>query len=207
MPTPKILNGIGRFEQHFVENLDLFERLATEGQSPEVLFITCSDSRVVPELLTGTGPGEIFVLRHLGNIVPPYGIGEMSTGAVVEFAVRHLHVGHIVICGHTDCGGIQALDAPPDWSREPHIARWIEHARPAQTRVEARGTQVVDRHLAIVRENVLLQLEHLRSYDPVREEEGAGSLALHGWVYRLEEGTIEAHDPQTGLWSPVVPPG
>jgi carbonic anhydrase len=200
MPTPKILAGIGQFRDVYQENLALFERLAAHGQAPEVLFISCSDSRVVPELITGVGAGEIFVLRHLANIVPPYGSGEMGTGAVIEFAVRRLHVQHIVICGHVDCGGILALSQPSDWSREPHLTRWIEYARPAQTKVEASGLPEEARHLATVRENVLLQLEHLRSYDPVREGERAGSLDLHGWVYRLEIGAVEAYDQATGTW-------
>jgi carbonic anhydrase len=205
MPTPKIMAGLGRFQDYYLENTELFEILATQGQSPEVLFISCSDSRVAPELLTGAEPGDLFVTRNVGNIVPPYGTGEMDVGAVVEYAVLELQVKHAVICGHTDCGGIRALDGPPDWSHTPHIARWIEHARPAQTRVEASGTPTEDRHLAIVRENVLLQLEHLRSYDPVRDGERAGTLALHGWVYHLESGEVETYDASNGSWSVLQP--
>jgi carbonic anhydrase len=154
-------------------------------------------------LITGADPGDLFVTRNVGNIVPPYGTGEMGVGAIVEYAVLHLRVKHIVILGHTDCGGIKALDSLPDWNREPHIARWIEHARPAKTAVEASGLPAEERHEATVRENVLLQLEHLRSYDPVREGERAGELTLHGWVYHLETGSIEAHDPETGQWNPL----
>jgi carbonic anhydrase len=185
---------------------ELFERLASQGQAPEVLVIGCSDSRVPTELLTQLDPGDLFVMRNIANIVPPYGTGEMSVGAVIEYAVLHLHVPHIVILGHTDCGGIQALDQPPDWSREPHMARWIEHARPARTKVEASGLPEEQYHLATVRENVLLQLEHLRSYDPVRAGERAGELEVHGWVYHLETGVFEAHDPQSESWNPLVHP-
>jgi carbonic anhydrase len=128
----------------------------------------------------------------------------MGVGAVIEYAVRHLHVKHIVILGHTDCGGLKALDQPPDWSREPHLARWIEHARPAKTKVEASGLPEEARHLATVRENVLLQLDHLRSYDPVREGERAGTLALHGWVYHLETGAFEGYDSATDTWQPLA---
>jgi carbonic anhydrase len=205
MPTPKIMAGLGRFQDYYLENAALFEQLATQGQSPQVLFIGCSDSRVVPEVITGAEPGDLFVTRNVANIVPPYGTGEMDVGAVVEYAVGHLHVAHIVVCGHNGCGGIKALDAPPDWSREPHIARWIEYARPAQTKVEASGIPPEERHLATVRENVLLQLDHLRSYDPVRDGERAGTLALHGWVYHLESGEIEAYDAQSGTWSFLQP--
>lgn len=205
MPTSTIMAGIGRFQTYFLEHLELFDRLATEGQAPEVLFIGCSDSRAAPELLTDAAPGDLFVTRNLGNIVPPFGTGEMDVGAVIEYAVRHLHVKHIVLLGHTGCGGLRALDQPQDWSHEPHIARWIEHARSARTKVEASGLPQEERHLAIVRENVLLQLEHLRSYDPVREGERAGSLALHGWVYHLEQGTLQAYNPPTRTWGPLEP--
>jgi carbonic anhydrase len=203
MPTNKILVGASRFHDHFEEQRDLFERLATEGQSPEVLFVACSDSRVVPELLTGAEPGDLYVIRNMGNLIPPYGVGEMGVGAGLEYAVRHVGVRSVILCGHTDCGGIKALGAPPDWSHEPHLARWIEHARPAWTRIEASGIPAEERHLATVRENVLLQLEHLRSYDPVREGERVGTLTLHGWVYHLESGTVEAYDEEAAIWTPL----
>ncbi len=205
MPTAKVLAGIAQFQTHYQQNQEFFERLAAQGQAPEVLFIGCSDSRVPSELLTQLEPGELFVTRNVANIVPPYGTGEMGVGAVVEYAVLHLHVKHVVILGHTDCGGIRALDQPPDWSREPHMARWIEHARPAKTKVEASGLPEAERHLATVRENVLLQLEHLRSYDPVRQGERAGTLTLHGWVYHLESGTFEAYDLRGGTWVQLKP--
>ena len=205
MPTSKIVDGTSQFQQRFAENRELFERLATQGQSPEVMFIGCSDSRVPPELITGSEPGDLFVHRNPANIVPPYGTGQMDVGAAVEYAVLRLKVKQIVLCGHTGCGGMGDLDRPADWSRESHLARWIEHARPAKTKVEASGIPAQDRHLATVRENVLLQLENLRSYDPVREGEQAGTLCLHGWVYHLETGLIETHDPQTGTWTPVEP--
>jgi carbonic anhydrase len=206
MPTPEILAGIGQFQTYFREHQDLYEQLAAKGQQAEVLFIGCSDSRVPIELLTMTDPGELFVARNVGNIVPPYGIGETAIGAIVEHAVHHLQVKHIVVSGHTDCGGIKTLDEPANWSREPHLARWIEHARPAKTKVEASGLPEEARHLATVRENVLLQMEHLRSYDPVREAERAGSLTVHGWVYHLETGTFQAYDPATGSWKPLSVP-
>jgi carbonic anhydrase len=204
MPTDKILAGIGQFHEVYEARRELFERLASQGQAPEVLILSCSDSRVPTELLTQIDPGDLFVMRNLANIVPPYGTGEMSVGAVIEYAVLQLHVSHIVILGHTDCGGIQALDEPPDWSGRPHIARWMEHARPAKTKIEASGLPQEQHHLATVRENVLVQLEHLRSYDPVRAGERAATLQTHGWVYHLETGSFEAYDPASGDWKPLV---
>lgn len=200
MPTEKILAGVSRFQQTFAQNRAFYERLASQGQAPEVLFITCSDSRVAPELITGSQPGELFVARSIGNVVPPYGMGETGPGAALEYAVRHLRLPHIVVCGHTDCGGIKALDQQFDWSREPNIVRWIDYARPAQTHVQALGLPAEEWHLAIVRENVLLQLENVRSYDPVRAAERHGELTLHGWVYHLETGAVEVYDPAGERW-------
>jgi carbonic anhydrase len=204
MPTQKILSGIHQFQERFREDPDRLVRLATEGQRPQVLFITCSDSRVAPELITSAELGDLYVVRAMGNLVPPFGTGEVGIGASLEHAILHLHVRHLVVCGHTQCGCLQALDTPPDWSREPHISRWIEHARPAKTKAEASGLPAEEQPLAVARENVLLQLEHLRSYDPVREGERTGTLSLHGWVYHLETGEIEAYDLRSDAWQPLT---
>ena len=203
MPTERILAGIERFQAYFKENRELFELLATAGQSPQALFIGCSDSRVPPEFISQSEPGDLFVTRNPGSVVPPYGSGQTEMGAVVEYAVLHLKVQHIILCGHTDCGCIRALDRAIDSSREPHIARWIEYTRPAKTQVEASGLPEEERHVATVRANVLLQLENLRTYDPVRAGEKVGTLAIHGWVYHLETGTIEAYDSETKSWRPL----
>lgn len=203
MPTAKILSGIGRFGDYYQQNRALFERLVTQGQAPQVLWIGCSDSRIVPELITGAEPGDLFVVRNVANIVPPYGMGETSAGAAIEYAIRHLHVPHAVICGHTNCGGIKALGSALDASHEPHVIRWIEHARSAATAVEAAGLPQEEQHLATVRENVLLQIDHLRSYDPVRAAERAGKLTLHGWVFHLETGAVERYDTEAKCWSAI----
>jgi carbonic anhydrase len=205
MATPEIRAGIAQFQESFRQDAELYERLAVHGQAPEALVIACCDSRVSPELITSANLGDLFVVRTLGNVVPPFGSGQMGVGAAIEFGVLELQVRHIILCGHTDCGGILALDAPPDWSRRSHLARWVEHALPAKTQVEASGVPQKERHLAVVRQNVLLQLEHLRSYDPVREGERVGTLTLHGWVYHLETGAIEAYDEETGSWAPPGP--
>ena len=204
MPTLDLLAGISRFQDRVRADPELLERTVTHKHEPSVLFISCSDARVPPELITSAQTGELFVTRNVANIVPPYGSGDMGIGAVIEYAVLHLQVEHLVICGHTDCGGIKALDSPVDWSNEPHIARWIEHARPAQTKIEASGLPSEQRHLGTVRENVLLQLDNLRSYDPVRAGERAGALTLHGWVYHVESASFEGYDPEDAVWTPLV---
>ena len=205
MPTPQLLEGIRQFQEYRGQNQEMFDDLAVHGQSPDALVIACCDSRVSPELITSASPGDLFVVRTVGNVVPPFGSGQMDVGAAIEFAMLELRVGHIIVCGHTDCGGFLALDAPPDWSRASHIARWVEHARPAKTKVDASGALEEKRHLATVRENVLLQLEHVRSYNPVREGERSGTLTLHGWVYHLETGAIEAYDEEASSWAPLEP--
>jgi len=205
LPTTKILAGLDHFYERLQPDEDLKQRSEALTRSPEVLFISCSDARVPIGLIAHLDPGNVFITRNVANIVPPYGTGQMGTGAVIEYAVLRLQVQHIVVVGHTDCGGIKALDEIPDWRESPHIARWIEQARPAKTKVDASGLPLADRHLATVRENVLLQLENLRSYDPVREGERAAALALHGWVYHLGTGTMEAYDAEADAWQPAVP--
>lgn len=203
MPTPEILAGMVRFQEQLRSDRERLERPAREGQSPQALFVACIDSRVAPELITGAGLGDLVVLRNVANAVPPYGTGEVGVGAALEYAVLHLKVRHLVVCGHTDCGGIKALDGPADWSREPHLARWVEQARAARTQVEASGLPGEEQHLATVRANVLLQLENARSYDPVRRGERAGTLTLHGWVYHVESGELEAYDRAAKDWKRV----
>jgi carbonic anhydrase len=207
MPTLDLLAEIHRSEAGVRAEPELLEPIVTHQQEPSVLFISCSDARVPPELLTRAAAGDLFVMRNVANIVPPYGSGDMGIGAVIEYAVHRLKVKHLVVCGHTDCGGIKALETHVDWSNEPHIARWIEHARPAQTKVEASGLPDEQRHLNTVRENVLLQLDHLRSYDPVRKGERSGVLRLHGWVYHLESASFEAYSPEGAVWAPLVEDG
>ena len=205
MPTPKIRAGITNYQAYFRENRELLEHLAAHGQSPEVLFITCADSRVMPALLVGAAPGELFVIRNVANVVPPFGTGQVDTGAAIEFALINLPIGHIVICGHTDCGGIKALSSHLDWHRESHLARWLDHARAAQTQIELKRLPEEERPLAMVRENVLLQLAHLRTYGLVSEGERSGRLELHGWVYHVETGIVTAYDTRTNTWLPYDP--
>ena len=174
--------------EFFEKEGELLDALAQRGQFPEAMFIGCSDSRVVPELLLGARPGDLFVVRAVANIVPPYGAGQYAVGAAVEYAVLHLRIKHLIVCGHTDCGGIKALDHAVDMAAEPALASWIELARPAQTQVDARGLATGEaRHPAIVEQNVLLQLANLQTYPPVRRALDEQRLELHGWVYALAE--------------------
>jgi carbonic anhydrase len=206
MPTNKLLTGHRRFKGRFETDRERFVRLAEEGQKPQVLWIGCSDSRVIPEQITGAEPGQLFVMRNIANVVPPFGTGDMAVGAVIEYAILCLRVPDVVICGHTQCGGIKALEGHIDLAREPHIARWVELARPAHTQVEASGIPEEARHLETIKANVLLQRENLRTYDCVREAIGAGHLTLHGWLYDLHSGDLLAYDDESGQWGPLALP-
>jgi carbonic anhydrase len=195
--SDKLLKNSASMRSDFFEKqAELLEKLAQEGQSPEALFIGCSDSRVSPEQLLGASAGDLFMLRNIANIVPPYEQSDMGITAVLEYAVRHLKVPHLVICGHTDCGGIKGLDAHLDAEAEPALSRWIEFARLAQQVVDA-GTKLneVDRNRAIVERNVVLQLRHVQTYPFVAEALEANRLELHGWVYYLRRRLMGYYDP------------
>lgn len=179
---------------------DLMAELA-QGQHPQVLYIGCSDSRIMPSRILGAKPGEVFVTRTIANVVPDYAAaqaGETAVAAVLEYAVLHLKVKHIVVCGHTACGGMQALSHAHHL--EPGLQAWLHHAEAAQTRVaEAHDLD------ALIAENVLLQLEHVRSYPFIAEAEAAGRLTLHAWVYDFVSGRVRAYEAQQGVWVEEAP--
>jgi len=182
----------------FEKQGELLEKLTKEGQSPEALFIGCADSRVSPEGLLGADPGDLFMLRNIANIIPPYEHSDTGITAVLEYAVRHLQVPHLVICGHTDCGGIRGLDAELDPENEPALTRWIEFARPAQREIDSSGQSFIneaDRNRAIVERNVMLQLHNTQTYPFVLAALEANQLELHGWVYYMRRRLIGHYEP------------
>jgi len=207
MPTEKLISGHRRFREKFDSEHEVFERLAEEGQNPKVLWIGCSDSRVVPELITGADPGELFDVRNIANIVPPAPTIACATGAAIEYAVLHLEVSHIVVCGHTDCGGIKALEAPPPAQSEPHIASWLELAEPARQQVLALRLPSEEIYLETIKANVLLQSENLRTYPCVVERERQGALSIHSWLYDLHTGEISEFDGSANSWENVARSG
>lgn len=205
MPIEKLLAGHGRFTERFKKDQALFLRLAEEGQEPKVFWIGCSDSRVIPEHITGADPGELFILRNIANIVPPAGAKENAVGSAVEYAVLHLRVHHIVICGHTECGGIKALEGAARSDREPHIVRWLEFARPARLQVDAAGTPQKARYLETIKANVLLQKGNLDSYPCVREAVDDRRLTTHAWLYELHTGNLLTYDEKSREWIRLRP--
>ncbi len=182
----------------FEKQAELLKKLAKEGQSPQALFVGCADSRVSPERLVGATPGELFMLRNIANIIPPYEHSDTGMTAVLEYAIRHLKVPHLVICGHTDCGGIKGLDADLNPQAEPALIRWIEFARPAQQEIDSSRQSFIneaDRNRAIVERNVVLQLRHIQTYPFVLEALEANRLELHGWVYYMRRRLVGHYEP------------
>ena len=199
-PAERLTGGVERFRKVArARHRELFKRLAS-GQAPHTMFIACSDSRISPLLMTSAEPGEVFVHRNVGNIVPPTGTDGMpAEGAGVEYAVGVLKVKQIVVCGHSGCGAMAAIrdGIPPGL---PSAARWLGHASHVQLRVPAHASGD-----ALARANVLLQLENLRSYDIVREAVERGELTLHGWYYDIDGPEIEAWDAERGAFVPIRP--
>ncbi|MEU6098842.1 carbonic anhydrase [Streptomyces sp. NPDC047079] len=166
-----------------------FARLA-EGQSPQVLFITCSDSRVVPALITGARPGELFELRTAGNIVPPYASEHpTSEAATIEYAVEVLGVRDVVVCGHSHCGAVGALVRGDDLTAVPAVRDWLAHAAPEPRASDTHDPAVAD----AVQNHVLAQLLRLRSYPCIEQRLAADRLRLHGWYYEVHTGVVHEH--------------
>ena len=185
--------GLRRFREHY-------RRLVAEGQRPSTLFLGCADSRVVPELLTSTLPGDLFVIRNVGNLVPPFepGSGCYETSAGIEFATLVLEVKDIVVCGHSHCGAIKAL-LTPERDDAPNLTRWLEQARPAVVDV---GVTEANLRRTEMR-SVGLQLERLMGFPTVRERVDRGELCLHGWYYVIEEGQVLGLDRDSGEFRPL----
>ncbi len=190
----RLVEGVLHFsEQVYPERRAEFQRLAS-GQRPHTLFITCADSRVVPEMITQTDPGELFVCRNIGNIVPAYGEMLGGVSAIVEFACTALDVSHVVVCGHSDCGAMKGLLYPddPGLRRMPTVASWLRNAEAARSVVEVMrpGLEGAEKVQALVEQNVRTQMQHLRTHPAVAARLAEGSLSLHGWVYEIEDGTV-----------------
>jgi carbonic anhydrase len=202
----ELVEGIHQFQRDvFSSKQLLFDRLA-EGQQPLAMFITCSDSRIDPSLLTQTEPGELFILRNAGNIVPPY--GEVADGAVaaVEYAVSVLGVKDIVLCGHSHCGAMGGLLNREKLAKLPAVRKWLRHADSTKRIIEENYEHITDadaRLTATVEENVLVQLEHLRTHPTVATALRNNTLNLHGWVYEFETGQVFGYHPQHGQFVPL----
>ncbi|OGT59373.1 MAG: carbonic anhydrase [Gammaproteobacteria bacterium RIFCSPHIGHO2_12_FULL_63_22] len=202
----KIAAGVVRFQKEaFEERRDLFTKLA-EGQSPEALFITCSDSRIDPNLLTQTQPGELFICRNAGNIVPPHTNNTGAMTASIEFAVGALKVPHIVICGHSQCGAMKGAMNPEGLNDFPHVKEWLGYARAAALVTNRKGAALneTEKLDMLTRENVLLQIAHLKTHPYVALQLSSGETEIHGWVYDIRSGDVLAYDERLNAFVPVA---
>lgn len=202
----RLLKGNLTFRVEYVAGArDFLRRLASEGQSPGALFIGCADSRVVPELLTSSAPGELFVVRNVANLVPPAdagrSLGDDSVGAAIEYAVGVLGVEHVVVCGHYGCGGVRAVLEDHVPAGSPRLREWLCHAAAPVARAKAAGGAATFERA--VEENVEEQLANLASYPLVREALDRGALQLHGWVYDLAAGSVAVWDAHTDTFVAV----
>lgn len=191
-----LIKGFKVFHKEvFEQKQELFGRLA-HGQEPQALFITCSDSRIDPTLLTQTEPGDLFILRNAGNLIPPYGAVVGGTTASIEFGVSVLKVKEIVVCGHTDCGAMKALMRPESLQGLPAIRKWLRIAESTrQIMKDVYPTLSGDELFSeTIKENVLIQMEHLHTHPSVAKRLRRGDIQIHGWVYSIATGEVWVYD-------------
>ena len=195
-----VISGVAKFQKEVFPNKKAtFQKLAN-GQNPEVLFITCSDSRIDPNLVTQTDPGELFICRNAGNIVPPHSNQTGGMTASIEFAVAALGISHIVVCGHTDCGAMKGALNPDQLDSLPHVKEWLGHCRVATEIVKERcGGALNHEHLEeVTKENVVQQIQHLRTHPAVAAKLATNQVTLHGWVYNIGSGEVHCYNPTSG---------
>ena len=197
----KLITGIVQFRENLLpQYAEQFRKLSL-GQAPDTLFITCSDSRVVPDLLMSTDPGEMFVMRNVGNLVPPSTVegnstGDLSEASAIEYAVLVLKVPFIVVCGHSECGAMKAALSRAPMVETPNLSKWLHHCTSALFRLDQEGplNRTMSAHDQLSQLNVLVQLEHLMSYPMVQQRVWAGELHLTGWWFDIAAGEMFAYD-------------
>jgi carbonic anhydrase len=200
VPADKFLQGVSRFQKHvYPEQKDLFEKLALH-QRPDALFITCADSRIDPCLLTQTKPGELFICRVIGNIVPSYPDAIGGVSATIEYAVGVLRVPEVIVCGHTDCGVMRGALNPGALEKFPNVTAWLRYAN-VVVRDPAPSEAFL---LALTEANVVAQLRNLRFHPSVAARLEKGDLALHGWVYHIGPGIVTVYDEASQKFAAAV---
>ena len=203
--TKHLLSGHAHFRSEYFSGEAAFLRdLATNGQKPSALYVGCSDSRVIPELLTSSRPGELFVVRNIANLIPKLENADASVGAAIEYAIAVLKVPHLIVCGHDGCGGVRAaLDGVDKVKHLPSLNEWLEGVAPAATSAKALqlGGDALLR--AAVEANVLNQMDNLITFPIVADALIQGHLALHGWVYDLADGKVRVYDVAREEFAPA----
>lgn len=201
----KLMRGLRQFQENYVPAHKKLMSSLAKGQSPNALFITCSDSRVQPELITQAELGELFVIRNAGNIVPPFGATNGGEGATIEYAVKSLNVDHLIVCGHSSCGAMKGLLQIGNLEQKmPLVYNWLIHTEATRQLVEDHYSELdkSDKLDMLVAENVLTQIENLRTYPAVRSMLHSGNLSLHGWIYNIHDGSILAYDSERHAFVP-----
>lgn len=200
-----IVDGFLHFHHEvFPEQQQLFKKLAT-AQAPRAMFITCADSRIVPELITQSSPGDLFVTRNVGNVVPPYGQMNGGVSTALEYAILALGVQHVIVCGHSDCGAMRAVLNPDSLDKMPTVKAWLRHAEVARIVVEdnCSCTTEAESMQVLTEENIICQLQHLRTHPSVASRMASGQLFIHGWVYSIETSEIKAYDAEQDRFIPL----
>jgi carbonic anhydrase len=200
----KLIEGIVEFRERLLPQYAARFRELAAGQEPDALFITCSDSRVVPDLLVSTDPGDLFVMRNVGNLIPPATVegdstGDLSEASAIEYAVLVLKVRNIVVCGHSECGAMKAVLAHKQVPGAPNLSKWLHHANTAVVRLQHEGPlkASLSPYDQLSQLNVLVQLEHLMSYPIVRERVAAKTLRLDGCWFDIASGDMFAYQRAT----------
>jgi carbonic anhydrase len=208
-PYDKLVEGVKKFTQDvYPEYADLFRQLA-KGQSPKTLFITCADSRLDPHLLTQSKPGEIFVCRSIGNLLPPHGSDDRGTAALIEFSVKVLGVEHLVVCGHSSCGAVKSLLDRTDDDAVPRVTAWLRYAESALQLTEALVKETASEPEKLRRGtelNVVAQLTNARTYPEIATAIALKKLTLHGWYYDFEHGSVSSYDAARDTFTTLAAP-
>ncbi|WP_294955049.1 carbonic anhydrase [Sulfurovum sp.] len=192
----------------FNKNKERFRKLVEEGQQPKALFIGCSDSRVMPAMITNSKPGDLFIVRNIGNFVAPFNPDAdfHATASAIEYAVSILEVSDIIVCGHSHCGAIAALYKEIEPTQENiHTIKWLELGQEAKkvALLAHRESTTEVLHCYTEQMSVIYQLDNLLTYPAVRKRVEDGTLFLHGWHYNLEDGTIESYDDENFEFKPL----
>jgi carbonic anhydrase len=201
----KLMRGLRQFQSTYVPSHKALLAKLAKGQHPNILFITCSDSRVSPELITQSELGDLFVIRNAGNLVPPYGATNGGEGATIEYAIKSLKVEHIIVCGHTSCGAMKGLLQLGSLQETmPLVYHWLQHTEATRQLVEDHYNHLekAEKLEVYVAENVLTQLANLRTYPSVHSHLYRGDLALHGWIYNIETGGVLSYDEESHSFVP-----
>ncbi|MEO6816762.1 MAG: carbonic anhydrase [Edaphobacter sp.] len=204
----QLKSGIRRFQATvYPEQAEMYRKAVSAQQEPHTLFIACADSRIDPEMITQSKPGDLFVLRNIGNLIPAYGEMMGGVSAVVEYAVSLLKVKHIVVCGHADCGAMKGLLAPDSVTSMPAVKNWLKNAATAMSVAEALGAEneapaaLMKR---VTEQNVLLQIQHLRTHPSVAAAMARGELTVSAWVYEIGTGEVRISHNGSNEFAPVA---